>query len=314
MVDLSIIIVNYNLKEYLRECLSSIRQYPGNNHTTEAIVVDNNSSDGSLDMVAREFPEVKTIALSSNRGFSAANNEGMHKSQGENILLLNNDAKIFENTIDYIIEYLDANPAIGCLGCRHVGTNGRSQLTWGEFPSIWTEIKRKITHTLINFGGQLYRWYFEKKYSGAFEVDWVSGSCLAVKREVCERIGLLDENILIYFEDIDWCTKIKRAGWKVVHHSKIPVFHYGGQSAKKFSGLANYQYRVSQLYFWKKYYPTENVWFLRSLIVFRGVGSFINIFLRKLLDTNKNKDETQEEQFQYSKETIKLGWSGKDIR
>ncbi|OGL48711.1 MAG: hypothetical protein A2161_05465 [Candidatus Schekmanbacteria bacterium RBG_13_48_7] len=311
MVDLAIVIVNYNLKEYLRECLVSFQEYPLKNGSMEIIVVDNNSTDGSLEMLKEEFSGIRIISLPENRGFAAATNAGIRDSTGKYILLLNNDAKVLENTLDSITAFMNHYPEIGCVGCRHYGRSKKPQLTWGKFPSLLNEIQRKSIHFMLEWGSPFYRWWFNKKYSGAFEVDWVSGSCLAIRREVCERIGLLDENILIYFEDIDWCTKIIRAGWKVVHHGNIPVFHYGGLSAKKFSSLAHYQYRVSQLYFWNKYYPTQRVWFLRTLIFLRGISSFIRVFLGKLNLSQKPEAETQEQQFEYSKNTIMLGWSGK---
>lgn len=311
MVDLSIIIVNFNLKDYLGECLLSIRRFPGTNRAIEIIVVDNNSSDGSREMLQQEFPEVHVFNMGENKGFPAATNEGIRNSQGKYILLLNNDAKLMGNTIDHVILFLDKHPEVGCLGCRHIGPGNRPQLTWGKFPSFLNELNRKTIHFLLKWGGPFYTWHFNRKYSGVFEIDWVSGSCLAIKREVIEQIGLLDENIRIYFEDIDWCYKIRRRGWQVIHHGNIPVFHYGGQSAKKFAGLASYQYRVSQLYFWSKYYPARRVWILRMLIIMRGITGFIRAVLKTVFSNGKQRIETREQRVRYSKDTIVLGWTGK---
>jgi len=234
MVDVSIIIVSWNTKDKLNDCLISIyRQAP--KLTYEVIVVDNASGDGSAEMVKREFPEAILLQNDENRGFAAANNIGMAVAQGRYVLLLNSDTIVLDNAIGQAISFADLHPESAVVGCKVLNPDGTLQRTCFMFPSLLNMLLSstylyKLFPRSKFFGREQMTWWDRDDVR---EVDVVTGCFMLVRREAIEQIGLLDERFFLYGEETDWCYRFKQAGWKVVFAPVGQIIHLGGVSSSK---------------------------------------------------------------------------------
>ena len=274
--------MNYNTRNRLEECLGSIYENPARN-SFEVLVVDNNSADGSIDMVREKFPRAKAIAFERNLGFVKANNHAIRDSAGGLVLLLNSDAQLMEGSLDALADFLRSRPEVGIVGCRQVDGEGRLQLTWGKFPSLKNEIIRKAMHQRLSVDGSTVRDYLSWKYQSTSDVDWVAGSCMMVRREVCKQVGLMDENIFMYFEDIDWCRRARNAGWKILYAPEITVIHHGGATSNLHKIDALVEYRKSQFYFSRKYFGRATVTSLKALMGAKSVANSVRWGVRYYL-------------------------------
>ena len=273
-VTISIIVVNFETPSYTLQCIRSIL----NNSPAasfEIILIDNGSKDGSLDFIRSEFPEVICIETGSNQGFSKANNLGINNARGQYVLLLNSDTKILDNSLGGMLNYLESHSEVGAVGPRQLNGKGRLQLSWGDFPTLVSEIYRKLIHHRLSINDFRVRDYLEEKYADRTEVDWVSGSCLMARKKALLDAGLLDEHYFMYFEDIDLCRKIKEGGWGIRYLSDMTILHYGGVSARKNIMRVLVEYRRSQIYFTRKYYGLNGVLVLKALLLLK---SFVNFF------------------------------------
>jgi len=248
MVDLSIIIVNWNTKEYLLPCLKSIF---GKGGVTgwEIIVTDNSSTDGSGDEIRKTFPSVQVIENDKNLGFSKAMNQGLQKASGRYALLLNPDTRVKNGAIEQLVSFMDGCPNAGAAGMQLLNSDGSKQNSIANFPSLATELLNK----------RLLRWLFPKKflgkernYSKPVEVDSVIGACMMVRRVALEQVGLLDEDYFLFLEETDWCYRMKRAGWKIYHVPQAEVYHLQGKSAETQKKKAKVEYYRSRYHFFKK--------------------------------------------------------------
>jgi len=227
ILDLSIVIVSYNVKALLKSCLTSVyNQAKG--FSFEVFVVDNASSDGSADMVADEFIKVILIRNKDNLGFSKANNIGIKQSKGNNVLLLNPDTIILNNALQKMIYFLDNHPEVGIVGPELLNPDGSVQFSSKNyFPFMFDGL-------LISY---ILRKYFKtREYAHSHITEqtcWVIGSCLMVKRITIEEVGLLNEYITFFFEDADLCLRVTKAGWKVYFFKEAKIIHYGGASWKQ---------------------------------------------------------------------------------
>lgn len=244
-MKLSVLIVSYNVQHLLRRCIASVAEH-------EVIVVDNASSDGTVEMVRREFPDIKLIAWEQNRGFSAAVNAGAKLATGDVFLLLNPDAEVPAGAASRMVAAIDANPKAWAMGFRQVDADGNFQLAMGPRPGLIVELGRKLLQNRLDKGdlalGQLI-----DRVTQAGPVAWVAGSSLLVRRDAFERVGGFDETFFLYFEDIDFCLRLAQAGGVVYYDPYVTVVHHRGASARRDSGLAAKAYRESQLWFWEKH-------------------------------------------------------------
>ncbi|PKN02206.1 MAG: lipopolysaccharide heptosyltransferase II [Elusimicrobia bacterium HGW-Elusimicrobia-1] len=269
MMKLSIIIVNYNTRELLAECLASIRKYPPS-HKYETIVVDNASSDDSRDMVSRDFSEVKLLANDSNLGFACANNRGIKASDGEYILLLNSDAGLKPGTADTMLDYMDKNPSVGVLGPKLVGPDGDIiQMSWGWCPTIFKELVQKTLdpHNIARY--KLVKNIVRRLGARNREVELVYGTSMLIRRKILEKTGLLNENLFLYFEEPDFCPRVKSAGYKVVYLAGAEVTHKHGCTMKVAGKYTTLVYRESQLYFYKKHRSAFQQKILKLYLLFK---------------------------------------------
>lgn len=267
-IVLSIIIVHYKTRELTLQCLRSIREFRPRT-PFEILLIDNGSQDGIRKKLEVEFPEVRLIETGRNDGFSQANNLGIVNTQGRYILLLNSDTKILEPAFDRLVQFMDSSPEAGCVGPQHVEGNGKHQVSYGKFPDLFTEILRKIVDYQIALSDLNIRGHLTDFCSQEQEVDWLSGSCLLLRREALLQAGLLDESFFMYFEDIDLCQRIRDKGWRVIFYPMAKIVHYRGQSVKDniLAGLV--AYRQSQLHFARKHYGRRGDYLVRIILFFK---------------------------------------------
>ncbi len=255
--DLSIIIVNWNTKQLLRQCLSSIKNQGEN---WEIVVVDNASTDDSPRMVEDEFPEAQLLLNETNLGFARANNQGIQASQGRYILLLNSDTIVSGGALTGLMHFMDRHPDAGACGPRLLRPDGAPQpYAFGGDPTLGYLLARGLKQLL--FHRYLHDWATDTVQV----VDWVSGACFLARRQAIEQVGLLDENIFMYFEDNDWCLRMRQAGWKVYYNPRVEVIHIGGQSLAKNPSAQRSYYRSLE-YFYAKHYGRLAGWFLRAAL------------------------------------------------
>jgi len=266
--DISVIIVNWNLREYLRDCLLSLRRHRGGLEL-ETIVVDNASSDGSAAMVEREFPEAMLIRNSENAGFSKANNQAMARARGRYLFLLNNDALVYEGTLPGLVGFMDSHPGAGACGPRIVNADGTLQVrSKGYYPNI----RRAAAHFFLparvrhRRSGSLGFYEFQDRMDQR-TVDWLSGCALMVRRKTVEKVGMLDADVFMYCEDIDWCYRMNRAGWQVWYMPGVSALHYGGRSMKRQSGRAVAAHAAGLIAFYSKYHGTLAAMLFRLVLL-----------------------------------------------
>jgi len=275
---LSIIIVNFETPEYTLDAVRSIYQHPPK-QSYEIILIDNGSYDASLGRFREEVPDATCIEMGQNYGFARANNLGIANARGEYVLLLNSDTKILDDSLDRMLSYLEEHPDLGVLGPRQINGRGRLQLSWGVFPTLVSEIYRKIIHYRLSVDDVVIRDYLSEQYSQNKDVDWVSGSCLMARKQALLDAGCLDESFFMYFEDIDLCRQIRDAGWVIEYHSEMTVVHYGGISAQKNIMRVLIEYRRSQIYFTHKYYGSAGEVVLRMLLFFKYGSNFLRFYI-----------------------------------
>jgi len=248
LIDLSIIIVNWNTREYLLHCLKSIL---GNGQGTsrEIIVVDNGSQDGSADEIGRTCPLAQVIKNGRNLGFSKAVNQGLRNASGRYALLLNPDTRVKNGAIEQLVSFMDGCSNAGVAGAQLLNGDGSKQNSIANFPSLATELLNKsLLRRLFpkKFPGK------ERNYSEPVEVDSVIGACMMVRRAALEQVGLLDEDYFLFLEETDWCYRMKRAGWKIYHVPEAEIYHFQGKSAEKDRKRAKVEYYRSRYHFFKK--------------------------------------------------------------
>jgi O-antigen biosynthesis protein len=294
-MKLSVIIVSYNVRNFLEECLYSVIR-AASGIETEVFVVDNNSSDGSAEMVTRSFPEITLIANTTNPGFSRANNQAITHAKGEYILFLNPDTLVREETFRVCMDFMESHPGAGAMGVKMI--NGKERYL--------PESKRAVPSPLVAFYkisgltaifprskrfGRYYLGHLDKDSTHRIEV--LTGAFFFTRREVLDRSGWFDEDFFMYGEDIDLSCRILRNGYSIWYHPATSIIHYKGESTRK--STINYVlifYRAMIIYT-KKYYSSPGasmllfilhsaIWFRASLSIFKRVfaGIFYFIFPR----------------------------------
>ncbi len=233
-VDVSIVIVSWNTRDILRNCLQSIFS-EARRVAFEIILVDNHSADGSADMVATEFPQVRLIRNADNLGFAAANNQGIAVASGRYVLLLNSDTVILDGAIDKAVHYADSRPRAAVVGCHTLGPKGNLQYNCFQFPSLLNlalSLTRLQTMFWYNrfFGRARLGWW---DYSTERAVDAVAGCFMLARRAAIDEVGPMSEEYFMYSEDTDWCWRFRRAGWHVMYTPDATIRHLGRCSSSQ---------------------------------------------------------------------------------
>lgn len=272
--DLSVVVVNLNGRKILDDCLASLRE-AAPRHRLEVIVVDNGSRDDSVKMVRGEYPEALLITNRDNLGFTKANNQGIERSSGRYVLLLNNDTRVVAGAFSEAVDYLDRHPDIGAAGLKLLNEDGSLQLSCRRFPSF--------SQALFNRYSLLTRLFPENRFSREYlmtdirhdeiqDVDWVSGACLVVRRSVVEEIGMLDERFFMYSEDVDYCLRVWQAGWRVTYLPPAQVYHLIGQTSRKAPFKPTLERHRSMYKFYKKHYSRH--------LMFLDFATMLTVVLR----------------------------------
>lgn len=249
--DISVIIVSFNTRELLRACLEALERSAAG-IACETIVVDNNSRDGSAEMVESQFPGVRVMRSTKNLGFAGANNLALSIARGRYLVLLNSDAFLQGDALSRALHGMEADPSVGLAGARLVGRDGSWQPSARMFPSILND--------LLTLSGISGRFRSSKLFGRAdmtwadpskpMEVDWVPGAFSIIARDVLDHVGFFDENFFLYYEEVDLCYRIKRAGYRVCYWPDITVIHLGGESSKTVQHLT-LSSAGSQLTLWR---------------------------------------------------------------
>jgi len=254
-MDISVIIVSWNAKACLRECLASLPAARATN-SIETIIVDNNSSDGSPEMVEVEFPEVRLIRLNENRGFAAANNIGIRASSGRYLALVNSDVIFLDQCLDKLADYMDEHPEIGIAGPRVLNRDRSLQFTCRQLPSLWnnfcyfTRLFKVFPKCEWLAGEHLTAF----DHNTIRKVEALSGCFLMARKSAVEKFGLLDEGFFIYAEDVDWSKRSWDAGWEVVFYPGATAIHFRGGSSSNDPIRFHLEQQHAVFRYWKKHH------------------------------------------------------------
>jgi len=269
-MDISVIIVNWNTKNLLEQCLESLTSSL-HSRSIEIIVVDNASSDGSVEMVEHCFPDVKLIRNHENLGFSKANNLGIQQSSGRYVSLVNSDVRVLPGCLDALADHLDHNSAVGNVGPRVLNSDLTLQSSCRHFPTLWNNI---CSATGLAAAFKSSRFFSGEHmlffpHDRVMAVDVLVGCFWMVRRDVFRDIGMLDESFFMYGEDVDWCRRCWNANWQIVFVPTAQAIHYrGGSSGTQVVRLAVAQ-QDSIVHYWSKHKSVFGVLGIKAIFLFR---------------------------------------------
>ena len=265
--DVSVIIVSWNVRDYLRACLQSLLAGAGREQL-EIIVVDGASADGSAALVAAEFPEVRLLAQTTNVGFPRGNNIGLAAAQGRYLFLLNPDTVIQPNTITTLLAYMEEHPAVGVAGAQLRYPDGRVQSSRRRFPTFWTGVFESTWLEPLAPRGLLARYRVDDAPDDAVTaVDWVMGACLFVRRAAYAAVGGMDEAYFMYSEELDWCRRMRDGGWQVHYVPTTYVIHHEGKSSEQAVTARHVNFQRAKLRYFRKFHGPQTAGVLRLLLL-----------------------------------------------
>jgi GT2 family glycosyltransferase len=284
MINLSIIILSYKSKAHLEVLLPSIWASEGVDfNSIQVIVVDNDSRDGTLEWLsdyAKASSDKQNIKIipNVNNGFAKGNNLGIRQSSGKYILLLNPDTKLNPDTLKIMLDFMDGRQDVGISGCKLIKAGGKLDLACRRrFPNPKNAFVRLFLRNNKDYN------YSDIDENTEMEVDSVVGAFLLIRRNVMDKIGLLDEDYFMYGEDLDWCWKCKTAGYKVWYYPKTTVVHYKGESSKKARFKTLKAFHDAMWIFYKKHYAGQYSFFFSWLIWLGIYGRLAVLFLARSL-------------------------------
>lgn len=270
-MDLSIVILNYKQKGLVKQCIKGIvTAQPNLNY--ELIIVDNNSGDGTLDMVRKMFsadsneiqlqpelpilkklkiPPIKTIQSDTNGGFAMGNNLGINQADGRYIMILNPDIAVVPGALEKMINFMESDKQIGIIGPRLINPDGSVQYSCRRFPSLLTPIYRRTFMGRLLFAKKPLSDYLMKDFDHeeSREVDWLFGACLLIRKSVLDKVGFFDERFFMYFEDLDLCRRFWQAGFKVVYFTEVEMVHYHQRLSAEHNGILGIFSRGGRIHF-----------------------------------------------------------------
>jgi GT2 family glycosyltransferase/peptidoglycan/xylan/chitin deacetylase (PgdA/CDA1 family) len=277
-IDVSVIVVNWNTKDILRTCLKSVYEQAGNIEY-EIIIIDNASSDASVEMIRSEFPRVILIANDSNRGYAAALNQGMKVARGRYFLLLNSDIIICDSAIEKTVGYADMHLDAAVVGCQVREDDNKIHLTCRRFPSLLNLLLdvfglNRLFKNNKFFGREFMLWW---PRDSEREVEVVSGMFMLVRQQAVEKVGMMDESYFFLFEETDWCYRFSKSGWKMLFWPGAQVIHIhgGSQSRKKAGTKIAIQYQKNMLIFFRKHYGGVRCFIARVLLTVNSLLCFL---------------------------------------
>lgn len=272
-MDVSIVIVNYNTKRLTCDCIQSIIDSKMS-FSYEIFVVDNASSDGSVEEFKRVFPHISVIANIENVGFSKANNQAIRVSSGRYVLLLNSDTIVQQNTLSTMIDYMDHHQDIGASGCEVNLPDGTlDKACHRGFPTPEASFYY-MTGLAKRFPKSFKYNSYHKSYMNMHEIhdiDCLVGAFMMVNRKAIEQVGLLDEDFFMYGEDIDWCYRIKEANWRIIYNPTVSIIHYKGASSRRKPFKIVYEFHRAMYLFHKKHYAKKYNGII-NMLVYLGIS------------------------------------------
>lgn len=253
-MKLSIVIVSWNVKKVLVDCLGSVEENPAS-EPFEVVLVDNASSDGTVETIRNKFPNVIVIANSQNLGFAAANNQGIEKSQGEYILLLNPDTMVHSDSLDVLIEFMEENEDVGICGPQLLNQDGTIQSSARCFPTFRGALYRHTALRFLHIFREEYKKWLMKGFDhkSQRDVDQIMGAAFLLRTAAIDNVGAMDETFFMYYEEVDLCCRMKQAGWRVVFMPEAVITHLGGQSSGQIPVKKQMMAITSLLKFFRKH-------------------------------------------------------------
>jgi GT2 family glycosyltransferase len=269
-LDVSVIIVSWNTRDILRDCLESIAEQT-RRVTYEIIVVDNASSDDTVEMLKRDFSQVTVVENEENLGFSRGNNIGIDRSSGRYMALINSDVILLDGCLDRMVDYMDSHANTGMAGPRILNHDGSLQVSCRKFPTLWNNFCQAIGLNYLFPKSPLFSEPFMKYWAHdqEREVDVLSGCFWMIRREALEQVGLLDEAFFFYGEDIDWCKRFHKADWGVTFYPGAEAIHLGAASSRRMPIKFYLELQKADLRYWRKHHGRLGKFAYACVITFR---------------------------------------------
>jgi GT2 family glycosyltransferase len=287
--ELSVVIVSWNAKAYLELCLDSIAKDPPR-RSLEVLVVDNASTDKTVEMVETKFPWVKLIKSDRNLGFAKGNNVAIRQCQGRYVALVNPDVIVFPGCFDKLADFLDRNPYVGNVGPRVFNPDMTQQSTCRRFPTLWNNFCSAACLERIMSGNRFFAgehmFYFA--HNCTRDVDVLVGCFSMIRHETFEQVGLLDEDLFMYGDDVDWCRRARNAGWRMVFYPEARAIHDPGKTTKKFPAHFAVAQQRSILQYWKKHHSFLGVFGIRLILVIHHALRYFAATLAGLRQSGKS--------------------------
>jgi GT2 family glycosyltransferase len=276
---LTIIIVNWNVRDLLRACLQSLERHPASRHSQRIIVVDNASTDGSVAMLREEFPAVQVVASARNAGYGGGNNLGLARAEqldaaagrptSSHFLILNPDTEATPGALDALLDYADAHADAGIVGPQLRYADGSAQSSRRRFPTLATALFESTWLQPLAPRRLLDDYYVrDRRDDETCDVDWVVGAAMLVRREAYLQVGGFDEqSFFMYSEEIDWCRRIKQAGWRVIYHPQSVIIHHEGKSSEQVSARRMIHFNTSKVRYFAKHHGRAQAGILRLALL-----------------------------------------------
>ncbi len=289
---LSVIVVSWNVAKLLDRCLESLKQdLAGTGIQTEVFVIDNDSKDGSVEMVGANHPWAYLIANNENFGFAKANNQALKLAKGDYILFLNPDTEIIPGAIKELLGFLDRYPQAGVVAPQLINSDGSIQRSCRAFPTFLAMLYELLGLSKLFPDNQTFGSYkmLDFDHNECRQVDQPEGACLLSRKEVFQKVGNLDEGFFMLFEEVDWCYRVKQAGWQIWFYPQAKVIHHYGQSIKQVKTRMILSSHRGLYRFWSKHYQ-KGRWYM-SAPVYGGLMllAYLRILSYHLKSRLKNR-------------------------
>ncbi|MGH7255100.1 MAG: glycosyltransferase family 2 protein [Nitrospirales bacterium] len=278
-VDLSVVIVSYNTRAILLDCVSSI-YHATRDVTFEIVVIDNGSHDGSAAAIREQCPAVIVIVNPDNRGFARAANQGLAASRGRYVLFLNSDTRVLNGSLNHMVAYLDQHPDVGALGCLQKTGEGRPYRSWWPVPTLLEHIRYAEVGGLPLYDGGSDGTPDPDQWQRPQEVGWVNGACLMLPAPLLRKLGGLDERFFMYFEDVDLCLRVRAAGYKVFYLPDAGIIHLVGASSRDVADSLNLEWELSRVLFVEKHFALIHRTLMKLWILGGAVGRLARGLMR----------------------------------
>ena len=287
-IEISVVIVGWNAKHYLELCLDSLAKAPPR-RSMEVLVVDNASTDDSVEMIETKFPWVQLIKSPENLGFSKGNNLAIRQAKGRYIALVNPDVIVLPGCLDALSDFLDQHPNVGNVGPSVLNPDMTQQSTCRRFPTLWNNFCSAIalatTFTKSRIFAGEHMWFFP--HDRTLAVDVLVGCFSMIRRETFDVVGLLDENLFMYGDDVDWCRRARNAGWEVVFYPGARAIHDRGKTTAPYPVRFALAQQRSVLYYWSKHHGFWKTLGIRCIMVIHHLLRYSTAMMSGLVNTKK---------------------------